>query len=331
MRQNLALKTVDFHTHLLSSDVKFDRLYDKIAIKFFASRFGMHPKELVRNPYKAYCEALIRNVKESQFLEKIVLFGVDARVDDNGEILHSDVTVCATNEDLNTLYQQNKDCIIPFFSINPKRPDALDLIDKYVALGFKGAKFLQNYWGVDTREKRYIPYFEKLKYHNLPLIVHIGSENSVDSYEECESIEMLYNPVEIGVNTVCAHMALSYEPLKIFKALSKNPKNFNDEYFQLLEMLETHDNLYADISALLTPVRAKVLMHLREQKDIHNKLLFGTDFPVPFTAVFNTHGLPFKKSFEISNEKNPFDRYTRIILEFFDKESAIFSNYKKLI
>jgi len=325
------LKTVDFHTHLLSSDVKFDRLYDKVAIIFFASQLGMHPKKLMQNPYKAYCEALIKNVKESKFLEKIVLFGVDARVDNRGETTHCDATVCATNEDVNRLYQQNKDYIIPFFSINPKRPDALDLIDKYVALGFKGAKFLQNYWGVDTREKQYIPYFEKLKYHDLPLIIHIGNESSVHSYKECESIEMLYNPVEIGVNTVCAHMALSYEPFRIFKALSKNPKNFNDEYFQLLKMLKTHDNLYADISALLTPVRAKVLMHLSEQKDIHNKLLFGTDFPVPFTTVLNTHRLSIKKSLEISNEKNPFDRYTKIILEFFDKESDIFSNYKKLI
>ncbi len=325
------MKTVDFHTHLLSSSVKFDRLYDKMAITLFASRFGMSAKKLMQDPYNTYCESLMTNVKESKFLDKIVLFGVDERVDDRGETTHCDITVCATNEDVNRLYQQNRDLIVPFFSINPQRPDALELIDRYVALGFKGAKFLQNYWGVDTRQKRYIPYFEKLKQHNLPLIVHIGSESSVHSYKECESIEMLNSPVEIGVKTVCAHMALSYEPLKIFKALSKNPQNFNCEYFQLLEMLETHDNLYADISALLTPVRAKVLTHLSKQKKIHNKLLFGTDFPVPFTTVFNTHALPIKKSFEISKEKNPFDRYTKIILEFFDEDSEIFSNYKKLI
>ena len=298
---------------------------------FFAKKLGMDAKELIKNPYLAYTQSLIKNIRESKYISKSVLFGVDARVDKKGNTLHKDITVCATNDDLLNLYLENKDIIIPFFSINPLRPDALDLIDKYSDLGFKGAKFLQNYWGVDTREKQFLPYFEKLKEKNLPLIVHIGSESSVHSFKECESIEMLNHPLEVGVNVICAHMALSYEPLKIFKALSKNPKNFNHEYFQLLEMLEAHDNLYADISALLTPVRAKVLGHLSEQKQIHNKLLFGTDFPVPFTTVLNTHGLSIKKSFEISQEKNPHDRYAKIVLEFFDEKSEIYNNYNKLL
>ncbi len=325
------MHTIDIHSHLLSSDVKFDRIYDRLAILFFAKKLGISAKELIKNPYPAYTKGLLKNIRESKYISKSVLFGVDARVDKKGDTLHKDITVCATNDDLLNLYNENKDIIIPFFSINPNRPDALDLIDKYYDLGFRGAKFLQNYWGVDTREKRFLPYFEKLKEKNLPLIVHIGSESSVHSYKECESIEMLSHPLEVGVNTICAHMALSYESLKILKALSKNPKNFNPEYFQLLEMLEVYDNLYADISALLTPTRAKVLGHLGEQKQIHNKLLFGTDFPVPFTTVFNTHGLKIKKSFEISAEKNPHDRYVKMILEFFDEDSEIFSNYAKLV
>jgi predicted TIM-barrel fold metal-dependent hydrolase len=322
---------VDFHTHLLSSDVKFDRLYDKIVIKLFASQLGMDPKELIDDPHLGYTNGLIKSVKESNYLKKIVLFGVDERVDSSGKTLHKDITVCASNDDINILYQNNKEYIIPFFSINPNRPDALDLIDKYFGLGFKGAKFLQNYWGVDTRDKKYRAYFEKLKRYDLPLIVHIGSESSVHSFKECEGINMLDHPLEVGVKTVCAHMALSYEPLKIFKALSKNPKNFNDEYFKLLNMLETHDNLYADISALLTPVRAKVLKHLSKQVIIHDKLLFGTDFPVPFTTMINTHGLGFKKAYNISKEKNPFDRYIKVMLEYFDEKNPVFTNYKKLL
>ncbi len=322
---------VDIHAHLLSSDVKFDRFYDKIAIKFFASKLGMDAKELIENPYEAYTAGLMKNIRESKHLSKTVLFGVDARVDEKGKILHKDITVCATNEDMLELYQNNKDIVIPFFSINPLRPDALDLIDKYTELGFKGAKFLQNYWGVDTTDVRFRPYFEKLKEKNLPLIVHIGSESSVHSFKACESIEMLDQPLEIGVNTICAHMALSYTPLGIFKALSQNPKHFNEEYFQLLEMLENHDNLYADISALLTPVRAKVLRHLSSQTNIHDKLLFGTDFPVPFTTVLNSHNLPFKRRFEISKTKNPHDRYAEVMLEYFPRENPIFTNHNKIL
>jgi predicted TIM-barrel fold metal-dependent hydrolase len=322
---------VDIHAHLLNKDVKFDRLYDKIAIKFFASKLGINPQKLIDDPYNAYTDAVIKNIRESKHLKKSVLFGVDSRLDLRGNLLHNDLTVCASNDSLLELYEKNRDIIIPFFSINPLRPDALDLIDRYSELGFRGAKFLQNYWGVDLNQDRFIPYFEKLKSKNIPLIIHIGSESSVHSYKDCESIDMLDTPLEIGVNVIAAHMALSYTPLGIFKALSQNPKHFNDEYHKLLFMLETHDNLYADISAILTPVRAKVLRHLSCEKSIHHKLLFGTDYPVPFTSMFNSYDLSFKKRIELSKIENPYDRYIGAILEYFTIESAIFSNYEKIL
>jgi Tat protein secretion system quality control protein TatD with DNase activity len=48
------MQTIDIHTHLLSSEVTFNRFYDKLAIRFFAKKFGMDPKALMQNPSKAY-------------------------------------------------------------------------------------------------------------------------------------------------------------------------------------------------------------------------------------------------------------------------------------
>jgi len=324
------MQTIDMHTHLLSSEVKFDRFYDKLAIRFFAKKFGMEPKALMENPYEAYVEGLTNNARNSKYIKKMVLFGVDERVDEEGCCIHKDITVCATNDDLLAVYEKHKDVVIPFFSINPKRPDALDLIDKYVALGFKGAKFLQNYWNVDTREARYRPYFEKLATLKLPLIVHVGNESSIHSYKTCEAIEMLDAPLKAGVTVIAAHMALSYESFGMRKMFSKNPKYFNEEYFRLLEMLKEHDNLYADISALLTPIRAKALAHLSQENDVHEKLLFGTDFPVPFTTILNSYDLSYKKRFQLAKESNPYDRYVKTILEYFNEKNPIYTNYEKV-
>jgi predicted TIM-barrel fold metal-dependent hydrolase len=325
------MQTVDMHVHLLSSEVRFNRFYDRIALKVLGKKMGIDTKKLFKEPYQAYIDALTNNLRSSKHLSHSALFGVDACVDDRGNILHKDQTVCATNEDVLKVYEAHPDIIIPFFSINPMRPDALDMIDRYHELGFKGAKFLQNYWGVDTNENRYRPYFEKLKAKNIPLIIHIGSESSVRSIKHCESIDMLYQPLEVGVTVIAAHMALSYSPLKIHKALLSHPKHYNAEYFKLIDMLQTHDNLYADISALLTPVRAKVLRHLSHQYSIHEKLLFATDFPVPFTTLFNSYDLPYKKRFSLSKIDNPFDRYIATILEYFPKNSPLYRNYKKLL
>ena len=325
------MQTIDIHTHLLSSEVKFNRFYDKLAIRFFAKKFGMDAKDLMKNPYDAYVEGLTNNARSSKYVKKMVLFGVDERVDEVGACIHKDITVCASNNDLLAVYEKHKDVVIPFFSINPKRPDALELIDKYVALGFKGAKFLQNYWNVDTREVRYRPYFEKLASLGLPLIVHVGNESSIHSYKACEAIEMLDAPLEAGVTVIAAHMALSYDAFGVRKMFSKNPKYFNEEYFRLLRMLKKHDNLYADISALLTPIRAKALRHLSQEKEVHEKLLFGTDFPVPFTTVLNSYDLSYKKRFELAKEQNPYDRYTKIILEYFEETNPIYTNYEKIL
>lgn len=211
------------------------------------------------------------------------------------------------------------------------RPDALDLIDKYVEEGFKGAKFLQNYWGVDTRESHYAPYFEKLAKYDIPLIVHIGSEGSIHSFKECERLEMVVHPLSCGVKVIAAHVALTYNLKKPFTVLSKHPKSFNEEYFALLSLLEKHKNLYSDISAILTPFRAKVLPHLSKQTHIHDKLLFGTDFPVPFTTLFSTYDLRYKKRLEIGKTLNPFDRYLLAIKEYFDEASPVYTNYKKIL
>ncbi|MCD8213553.1 MAG: amidohydrolase family protein [Campylobacter sp.] len=325
------MTTIDIHTHLLSSKVSFDRAFDKFAIKFFAKKFGLEPKELFKNPYESYVKALINNTKTSRYIDNIVIFGVDAKVNAQGEILHIDKTVCASNDDVLKIYETNKDEIIPFFSINPLRPNALDLIDYYYEKGFKGAKFLQNYWEVDTTQDRFTPYFEKLKKLNLPLIIHVGNENTISSKREFESIKMLFNPVQIGVNTICAHMAIRYDGAHPFHAVSRNPKHFGDEYFKLLELLERHANLYADISAILTPARARALRHLSGQGQIHGKLLYGSDFPVPYSLILNSYDLKLKKRFELNRIQNPFDRGVSAVMEYFGADNQIWSNHKKIL
>ncbi len=322
---------VDIHTHLLSSDVKFNRIYDKIALKIFGKKMGIDFSELKQDPYLGYTKALIRNIKKSKKIKKVVLFGVDAKFNLEGKETDKDITVCAKNEDVLELYSANKDIIIPFFSINPNRADALDLIDKYVALGFRGAKFLQNYWQIDLNDKRYIPYFKKLAEHNLPLIIHTGSENSIESKKEYESITMLEAPLREGVVVIAAHMGLEYSLKRVFKSFSKDAKNFNKEYFLLLDMLKKEKNLYADISAILTPFRAKVLRDLSKRAEIHDKLLFGTDFPVPISVIFSSYDLPLKVRLLLNKIKNPFDRYVSALHYYFKEDNPIFTNYKKVL
>ncbi|MES9834180.1 MAG: amidohydrolase family protein [Candidatus Thiodiazotropha sp. DIVDIV] len=327
------MKTIDIHTHLLNPNVSFDRLYDKIAVRFFAKGLGVNPTQLRDRPYETYVEAMATSIRESQIVDKACLFGVDACFDERGREIERNKTVCAMNQDVLEVARNHPDEFIPFFSINPRRANALELIDEQVEQGCKGAKFLQNYWGVDLNDEDLIPYYEKLKQHQLPLIIHIGSEYSITSYATYERVNMLDLPLATGVNVIAAHMGLGRvnHRLQPWRNISKDPRYFDSDYFQLLEMLETHPNLYADISAILAPLRARALRHLSGQTNIHNKILFGTDYPVPFTIRFNTYDLNHAQRKEINRIENPFDRYTTAMLAYFPEESPIYNNHKKLL
>ena len=327
------MKTVDIHTHLLNPQVRFERFYDRLAIRFFAHRLGVEPERLKAEPYAAYVAALTNAVRNSRYVERACLFGVDSRRDEKGREIARDRTVCAMTDDVLQVTEEHPDLFIPFLSVNPRRPDALERLDEYIARGCRGAKCLQNYWRVDLNDERFIPYYEKLAAHRIPLIVHVGSEYSIDSDARYERIDMLDLPLACGVTVIAAHMGLGridYK-LRFWRNLSRNPEYFDEDYFGLLERLQGEPNLYADISAMLAPFRARALRHLSEQREIHTKILFGTDYPVPFTTRLNSYDLAWSTRVRIGSIENPFDRYTEAILEYFPAESPVYSNYRKIL
>lgn len=327
------MKTIDIHTHLLNPKVRFDRLFDRIAVRLFARSLGTDPALLKATPYDTYVNSMARTIRESHAVEKVCLFGIDARLDEQGREIDRDRTVCAMNEDVVAVATRYPDQFIPFFSINPRRPNALELIEEQIEKGCRGAKFLQNYWGVDLNNERFIPYYEKLKQKNIPLIIHIGSEYSIHSFARFERIEMLDLPLATGVTVIAAHMGLGRinHKLRFWLNLSKDPRHFDEDYFRLLEMLRQHENLYADISAILAPLRARALRHLSEQQDVHGKILFGTDYPVPFPIRFNSYDLPSATRKRIGLVENPFDRYAAAILEYFPEGNPIYDNHVKVL
>ena len=323
------IKTVDIHSHLLSADVKFDRFYDKLALAFFAKKFDINRRELIKNGFEGYKSNFARLIKISNFVQKSVVFGVDAKFDESGNLVHKDKTVCASNEDVFAFYEQNPNEVVPFFSVNPNRKDALNLIEKYHKMGFKGGKLLHSYWETDLNDKRYEPYFRLLSELGLPLVIHVGDENSLASNKALESIEQLKSPLNLGCRIVCAHMGASSDG--VLSMFSRDPEKLGANYFTLLRWLREFDGLYADVSALLCINKARILPHLKTQTQIHDKILFGTDFPVPFSVILSSYDLPLRERLALNRIQNPLDRYVRAMSLYFGEDSPIFSNYKKIL
>ena len=327
------MKTVDIHTHLLNPAVRFDRLFDRLVAPLFARSLGVDPGALKDHPWETHIQAMAHAVATSARVEQACLFAVDAKVDRKGRELHRDGTVCADTTDVLGVTRRFPGLFIPFLSVNPLRPDAIERLEEYGAVGCRGAKFLQNYWEVNLNDESLIPYYEKLAALKLPLVVHVGSELTIASKRAYEGADMLRLPLDCGVTVIAAHMGLGQiNHLALpWRNLSRNPRWFDPDYHRILEMLETRENLYGDLSALLIPFRARALEHLSRQQHVHHKLLFGTDYPVPFTLRFNTHGLPRATVRKIRRVTNPFDRYAATLEEFFPEQSPVWSNYRKVL
>lgn len=325
--------TIDIHTHLLSPGVRFDRLFDRVAVRFFASRLGTSARRLMEAPYEAYKEALVASVRTAVHVDKVCLFPVDARVDERGREVHRDRTVCSTTEDVLAVHAAYPDAIIPFLSVNPLRPDALERLDRYVEAGCRGAKFLQNYWCLDLNDRRFTRYYERLRELKIPLVVHIGSEYTIESCAHCERLEMLRMPLECGVTVIAAHMGLGrmeHMPA-LWRNFSRNPKWFDRDYFGLLDLLAEQPNLYADVSAILAPLRARALRDLSTRTEVHGKILFGTDYPVPFSTRLNTYDLSRSERRRLAGIGNPLDRYVETLHHYFQPQSPIYRNHAKVL
>jgi len=100
--------------------------------------------------------------------------------------------------------------------------------------------------------------------------------------------------------------------------------------YKVCRYMQLENGLYADVSALLCINKARILPHLKTQTQIHDKILFGTDFPVPFSVILSSYDLPFCKRLTLNRIQNPLDRYVRAMSLYFGEDSPLFSNYKML-
>jgi predicted TIM-barrel fold metal-dependent hydrolase len=137
------MQTVDIHTHLLAPSVRFDRLFDRVSVRLFARRLGQDPRALRADPFGVYRDTMARLIGESRHVRQAVLFGVDARCDEQGREVHRDRTVCTDNEAVWDTASRYPGAFIPFFSVNPLRPDAPERIDAYAERGFRGPSFFR--------------------------------------------------------------------------------------------------------------------------------------------------------------------------------------------
>lgn len=163
---------------------------------------------------------------------------------------------------------------VPAVSIHPGRKDALEELERCLASGARALKLLPNCQNVDCSLPGYDEFWRRMAAAGLPFLCHTGGEMTVPVINRAyQDPRILRRPLELGVKVIAAHS-------------SGNSHFFDQNYFgELTKLMDEFPKLYADTSALNSPIRSGVLMQVKDSGRL-DRFLHGSDYPVPVGALW---------------------------------------------
>ncbi len=185
--------------------------------------------------------------------------------------------------------------LLPIASVNPWRKDALDALDEVADRGAVALKLLPNSQGIDPALERFRPFWRKLADRGLPLISHTSFEHTVPALDQSFGKPRKLRPaLEEGVTVIAAHCAGSGVA---------HP--FEEDFDTWEAMLDDHPNLWGDISAMASVSRFPYIHRVLASEKARQRVILGSDFPVPIAPTVFTPQLGFRKVRQLSKISNP--------------------------
>jgi predicted TIM-barrel fold metal-dependent hydrolase len=240
-----------------------------------------------------YVKRILNQLDHSEKVGRAVLLGMDGVYDEQGRLDLAATDFLISNRYVLEVAKRHPGHFLAGVSINPQRRDAIEELERCVHAGAVLIKVLPNTQRFDPSDKRYVPFYRALAKHHMPLLSHVGFEFSlIGKDQSVGNPRRLQVPLEEGVCVIAAHSC----SLGLF---------FAEPYFKMFqEFIQRYAHFYADTSALTLPNRVRMLFLLRRHPELHERLIFGTDYPLP---VFSYPAL--RKGYrKLSQARSPFDR-----------------------
>ncbi len=168
------------------------------------------------------------------------------------------------NEYVSAYVADHPDKLIGFASVDPNRPDAVELLDRAVGeLGLRGLKLGPIYQRFDPLGDEAAAVWGHAQQLGLPVICHQGTTF------------LRQGPLELAQPVTLDAVARRFPDLILVIAHLGHP--WCEE---TMAVIRKHPHLYADISALHTrPYQLYRALVAAEEYRVFGKLLFGSDFP----------------------------------------------------
>ncbi|MDP1945904.1 MAG: amidohydrolase family protein [Nitrospirota bacterium] len=254
-----------------------------------------------REANQKYLDDLLIELRASRHVQKAVLLGMDGVYDHNGQLNREHTDFLISNDYVLKTAQAHPHELLAGVSINPQRRDAIDEVHRCADAGAVLVKVLPNAKQFDPANPKYKPFYRALAERNLPFLSHVGYEFSlIGKDQSVGDPERLRVPLDEGATVIAAH-ACSYGLILYEKFLPT-----------LRDLVQRYPNFYSDISALTLPNRFRMLLHLRQYPEVHERLLFGTDYPLSVFHVAAWGRVAFGTLRKMMKTKNRFDRQVEV-------------------
>lgn len=301
-----AAAITDIHCHIAGIGAGASGCFVSAALRrnfrfgFFLNSFGVTERELLLHGDGVVLERLSQRLGESRHVRSAVVLAMDGVVGGGGELDESATELYIPNGFLGPKCR-NQPNLLFGASVNPHRADALERLDSAAADGAVLLKWLPSIQGINPADARLIPFYRRLQELKLPLLTHTGSEESFTRSDNALADPLrLRSALDEGVTVIAAHCASSGH--------SEGQANLE----RLLLLFKGYPNLYADISGLTQVNRLGHLARVLRHKEIHDRLLYGSDMPLINSFItspwWQTCRITLSEVMRIAAIDNPWDR-----------------------
>lgn len=243
-----------------------------------------------------YLDALSKALEGSARVARAVVLAMDGAYGADGRLDEARTDFLISNDFvLDACARRPR--MLPGVSINPMRRDALDELERCAERGAVLVKLLPNAQVFDPGDARHLRFWRRAGELGLPVLSHIGFEFSLIGQDQSVGDpDRLEAALGEGAAVIAAH------------GCSRGLVLGEPHWDVMLGLARRHPRFFVDTSALTLPNRFGMLLKLREAPELAERLLFGTDYPLPvfaFPALFAAEPGAYSRA---QAADNPFDR-----------------------
>jgi len=268
----------------------------RISTRFVLKRIGASPADPPAAVDRAYVDHLLRNLDDSPSVDRAVLLALDGVVGEDGRVDESRTNLLVPNDFVFRVAALHPK-LVPACSVNPLRADAVAELDRCAALGAVLVKWIPAAMGFDPTDPRCAPFYARCAALGMPILSHVGTEFAVTTVKAAHgALSRLLPALEAGVRVVVPHAG--------------NLKFVGDarDWAGLLDAMRRFPGLWIDDSALLMLHRRRRLRRVVEAEEIHDRVIHGSDFPLPAQPLAFADRIGIRRARAIARVPGAFER-----------------------